>query len=52
MGDRSSLCICEFVHPRGGTASTVAYAAQEGLTVVNLALPSSWQSYVKENGIV
>ena len=52
MVDRASLCICEFVHSKGGTASTVAYAVQEGLTVVNLALPSSWQSYVKENGVV
>lgn len=47
MVDRSSLCLCYFRQPKGGTASTVAYALRQGLTVVNLAFEASWQSYVR-----
>lgn len=43
MVDHSALCICYFVHPKGGTASTVAYAAQQELCMVNLAIQDSWK---------
>ena len=35
--DNSSLCICYLTKSTGGTAYTVNYAKQKGLTVVNLA---------------
>ena len=47
MVDRSGLCLCYFNHMRGGTAYTVAYAAREGVRLVNLALESSWQGFVE-----
>ena len=47
MVDRSGLCLCYFNHMQGGTAYTVAYAAREGVRLVNLALESSWQGFVK-----
>ena len=37
MVDRSSLCICYFRHPKGGTASTVAYAVKSRVPVLNVA---------------
>ena len=37
MVDHSSLLVCYQTQPRGGTASTVAYALQQGLRVINLA---------------
>ena len=47
MVDRSGLCLCYFNHMQGGTAYTVAYAAREGIRLVNLALESSWQGFVE-----
>lgn len=37
MVDNSSICICYHVKYSGGTAYTVEYARQQGLTVYNLA---------------
>lgn len=38
MVDHSSLCLCFMVEPKGGTVSTVAYAAKQGLPIINLAM--------------
>lgn len=38
MVDRSALCICYLNKMKGGTMSTVAYAVQEKLSVLNLAM--------------
>ena len=38
MVDRSSLCICYFRHPKGGTASTVAYAVKAHVPILNVAM--------------
>jgi len=37
MVDRSSVCICYLNSDRGGTASTVKYAAGKGLKIINIA---------------
>ncbi len=37
MVDNSSLLVCYQTQLRGGTASTVAYALQKGLRIINLA---------------
>lgn len=37
MVDRSSVCLCFLTQLTGGTAYTVGYARQRGLTVINLA---------------
>ena len=37
MVDRSSCCVCFLEQPKGGTMSTVAYAAAHDLTIINLA---------------
>ena len=39
MVEHSSLCICYWKEPRGGTAFTVRYAVYRGLEIVNLAMP-------------
>lgn len=39
MVDRSSLCLCYLNRPKGGTMSTVAYACQSNVTIVNIAMP-------------
>jgi uncharacterized phage-like protein YoqJ len=39
--DSSSVCVCYLARPEGGTAYTVKYAEQNGLRVINLALPPS-----------
>jgi len=49
MVDRSSVCVCFLCKPKGGTMSTVAYAASEGLPLLNLALPDVCAAYVKES---
>lgn len=36
--DRSAICICYFRHQKGGTASTVAYALERQLPVLNVAM--------------
>ncbi len=38
MVDRSALCVCYLDKMKGGTMSTVAYAVQEKLSVLNLAM--------------
>lgn len=48
MVDRSGLCLCYFTHVQGGTAYTVAYAAREGVRLVNLAMESSWRAFVEQ----
>lgn len=48
MVDRSGLCLCYFTHAQGGTAYTAAYAAREGVRLVNLALESSWQAFAEQ----
>ena len=35
--DNSNLCICYLTKASGGTAYTVRYAQQQGLTIINLA---------------
>ncbi len=35
------LILCYLTKPGGGTAYTVAYAKKQGLTVINLAVPSA-----------
>ena len=39
MVDHSTLCICYWKEPGGGTAFTVRYAVRLGLDIVNLAMP-------------
>lgn len=41
MVDHSSLCVCYFRHPKGGTASTVAYAVKEDIPVLNVAMENA-----------
>lgn len=38
MVDHCSLCLCFMVEPKGGTVSTVAYAAKQGMPIINLAM--------------
>lgn len=38
MVEHSDLCVCYMHLNKGGTASTVAYAMQQGLPVINLAM--------------
>ena len=35
--DNSSVCICYLTKPTGGTAYTVNYASEHGLTIINIA---------------
>lgn len=35
--DNSSACICYLTKPTGGTAYTVNYASEHGLTIINIA---------------
>lgn len=35
--DNSSVCICYLTKPAGGTAYTVNYASEHGLTIINIA---------------
>ena len=37
--DHSAHCLCYLLRPKGGTAYTVNYAQDRGLTVINLAEP-------------
>lgn len=37
MIDRSAYCICAMIHPAGGTAQTVRYARQKGLTIIDVS---------------
>ena len=41
MVDHSSLCICYWRHQKGGTASTVAYAIKQDVTVLNVAMENA-----------
>lgn len=41
MVEHSSLCICYWNEPHGGTAFTVRYAASRRLDIINLALPEA-----------
>lgn len=50
MVDRSSLCLCYLKHPKGGTMSTVAYASQNNVTIVNLAMPCDPANHLEKNG--
>lgn len=45
MVDHSSLCICYLRHPKGGTASTVAYAVTQGLPVLNVAMENACAAF-------
>lgn len=38
MVDRSSVCVAYMRHGNGGTSSTVSYALQSGVEVVNIAM--------------
>lgn len=38
MVDRSCLCIAYLIHGHGGTSSTVSYAMENGVKIVNLAM--------------
>ena len=38
MADNASVCLCYLTSAKGGTAYTVSYAVQRGLTIINLAL--------------
>ena len=38
--DGSAYCLCYLKHDRGGTAYTVRYAREQGLSVINLYTPS------------
>lgn len=48
MIDRSSLCICYFRHPKGGTASTVAYAVRANVPVLNVAMENVGAAFPAE----
>lgn len=37
LADNSSACICYLTKPTGGTAYTVNYASEHGLTIINIA---------------
>lgn len=47
MVNRSSVCVCYLDKPKGGTVTTVAYAAAENLSILNLALTDACAAYVK-----
>lgn len=38
MVDHSAVCVCYMLRPRGGTLSTVSYAMQQDMPVINLAM--------------
>ncbi len=48
MVDRSSVCVCYLYKPKGGTVTTVTYAAAENLTILNLTFTDICAAYVKE----
>lgn len=48
MVDRASVCVCYLNKLKGGTVSTVAYAARSGLTLLNLAMEDVCGAFVKE----
>lgn len=48
MVDHSAVCVCYMLQPRGGTLSTVAYAMQEELPVINLAMGTP-AAYLKDS---
>ena len=48
MVDRSSLCVCWLKHTKGGTLSTVDHALDQGLRVLNLAMPEACADYLHE----
>lgn len=51
MVDRSALCLCYLNKQKGGTMSTVAYAAREDLQLLNLAIPDLCADYIRETGV-
>ena len=46
MVDRSSFCICYLEKTKGGTVSTVAYASQSGVPLLNLAMPDACDDFI------
>ncbi|MBE5768203.1 MAG: DUF1273 domain-containing protein [Clostridiales bacterium] len=47
MVDHSDLCICLMEKLKGGTVSTVAYALQSGIPVLNIAMAQACATFVK-----
>ena len=47
MVDCSALCICYLRHQKGGTASTVAYALERRLPVLNVAMNDVCAAFLK-----
>ena len=52
MVDRSALCVCYLNKMKGGTMSTVAYAVQEKLSVINVAIADVCAAYCASMGEV
>lgn len=49
MVDRSHLCLCYLLHGKGGTASTVAYALEQEISVLNIAMKEACAAFVHSN---
>ena len=50
MVDRSSFCLCYLTQMKGGTLSTVRYALEEGLPLLNTAIEADCDAFAAEDG--
>ena len=48
MLNHASFCLCYMTEAKGGTAATIAYAAQEGLDLLNLAMEDACAAFARE----
>ena len=49
MVDRASFCVCYLNKMKGGTVSTVAYAAKAGISLLNVAMEDACTAFLQEN---
>lgn len=49
MVDRSSFCLCYLTHMKGGTVSTAAYASQQGIPLLNVAMEDACAAFCAES---
>ncbi len=52
MVDRSAFCICYLNQPKGGTMGTVAYAMEKGLSILNTAIPSDCEAFIRRASMI
>ena len=49
MVDRSSCCVCYLNQANGGTMSTVSYALEKDLLMLNTAMPDVCGAFIREH---